>query len=125
MGSNLVALGFICDYFHSFDVGSRLMKDQNHPLYSIDRDIVDRLLAKVSPNEEDLVDLARLFNRYEGFPGAENLQTDMEKALKLWGISRDQLNSKTREIWSNGYRPGQNVEEAVGSGFDTSENVEP
>ncbi len=100
------------------------MQDQNHPLYSIDRDLVDRLLAKMSPNDEDLVDLARLLNRYEGFPGAEDLQTDMAKALKMWGMNRDQLNSKTCKIWTSGFRPGQNGEEAVGSGFDTSENPE-
>ena len=90
----------------------------------MDRDLVDRLLAKTSPGEEDLVDLARLFKRYEGFPGVENLKVDLAKTLKLWGITRDQLNSKTSEIWSNGYRPGQNVNEVLGAGFDASENSE-
>ena len=101
------------------------MQDQNHPLYSIDSDLVDRLLAKASPDKEDLINLARLLNRYEGFPGADNLQTDMKKILNLWKMSRDELNSATREIWAKGYRPGQNTEETVGSGFDTSENTEP
>ncbi len=98
------------------------MQNQNHPLYPVDRELVDRLLAKDSPAEEDLVDLARLLNRYEGFPGAENLQVDMAKALNLWGMTREQLNISARELWSKGYRPGKNIDEAVGSGFDTSEN---
>ncbi|KGG12645.1 MULTISPECIES: DUF3288 family protein [Prochlorococcus] len=101
------------------------MKDQNHPLYSIDRELVDRLLSKLSPTDEDLVDLARLFSRYSDFPGAETLQKDMTKTLKLWGMDRDQLNSKTREIWAKGYRPGKNIDNTVGSGFDTSEKSEP
>jgi len=122
MRSNLVVQGTGRDFFDVFDFGPILMQDQNHPLYSTDRNLVDRLLAKSSPNDSDLVDLARLLNRYEGFPGAENLQMDMAKALKLWRMTRDQLNSRTREIWSNGFRPGNNVEEVVGSGFDTSEN---
>ena len=33
------------------------MEEQNHPLYPIDRDHVDRLLSKISPEEQDLVDL--------------------------------------------------------------------
>ncbi len=96
------------------------MHAQNHPLYSIDRDIVDRLLSKHSPKDEDLVDLARLLTRYEGFPGANDLQADMLKILKLWNLSREMLNIRSRQIWGNGYRPGKEIDEVVGSGFDTS-----
>ena len=58
------------------------MEGQNHPLYLMDRDHVNRLLAKEVPNDEDLIDIARLFIRYEGFPGAKDLQMDMKKILK-------------------------------------------
>ena len=98
------------------------MKEQNHPLYSIDRDHIDRLLAKEKPEDGDIVDLARLFSRYEGFPGALDLQNDMTKALKLWGLSRESLNVRARTIWQGGFRPGRKVDDVVGSGFDTEDS---
>ncbi len=100
------------------------MKEQNHPLYNIDRENIDRLLAKHSPEDSDLVDLARLLNRYDGFPGASDLHADMEKILKFWEISREQLNDRAREIWEGGFRPGRQVDDVLGSGFDTSDAQE-
>ncbi|WP_320667552.1 DUF3288 family protein [Prochlorococcus sp. MIT 1307] len=97
------------------------MKEQNHPLYSIDRDHIDRLLGKEKPEDGDIVDLARLMLRYEGFPGASDLHDDMRKTLKLWGLSRETLNQKARCIWDAGYRPGDKGEDVVGSGFDTKD----
>ena len=77
------------------------MKEQNHPLYSIDRDHVDRLMGKEMPEDEDIVELARLLIRYEGFPGARDIQDDMSKTLNLWGLTRETLNLKiTRYIYS-------------------------
>ena len=61
-----------------------LMGEQNHPLYSKDRDHIDRLMAKESPAEGDLAELARLLIRYEGFPGAEDLKEDMMKIMKFF-----------------------------------------
>ena len=98
------------------------MKEQNHPLHSIDRDYLDGLLAKEMPDDGDIVDLARLFLRYEGFPGASDLQDDMKKILRLWGLSRESLNAKARKTWESGFRPGRNTQEAVGSGFDTKDS---
>ena len=98
------------------------MKEQNHPLYSVDRDHIDRLLAKELPDDGDVVDLARLFLRYEGFPGASDLQNDMKKTLKLWSFTRETLNVRARKIWENGYRPGSKSEDSVGSGFDTKDS---
>ena len=97
------------------------MQEQNHPLYSFDRDHIDRLLAKEEPEDCDIVDLARLLLRYEGFPGALDIKEDMSKALKLWGLSRETLNVKARTIWEAGFRPGRTVEDVVGSGFDTED----
>ena len=99
------------------------MEEQNHPLYSNDREIVNRLLSREHPNNADLVDLSRLLIRYEGFPGAHDLHADMSKILRLWKINREELNSKVREVWRDGYKPGSQTEEAVGSGFDTTENA--
>ena len=98
------------------------MEEQNHPLYSSDRDHIDRLLTTEIPAEVDIVDLARLFIRYEGFPGASDLQGDMQKTLKLWGITREILNARARKIWEGGFRPGRKVEDQVGSGFDTEDS---
>ena len=99
----------------------QLKSEQSHPLYATDRDHVDRLMAKESPADGDLVDLARLFIRYEGFPGALDLQSDMHKTLNLWGIRREELNALTRKLWNEGFHPSQSLEDSVGSGFDTSE----
>ncbi len=98
------------------------MSDQNHPLYSNDRDQIDRLLSKQTPEDSDLIELSRLIIRYEDFPGARDLQEDMSKILKLWGLTRNSLNEKARAIWAGGYRPGGQSDRDVGSGFDTSDN---
>ena len=97
------------------------MEEQNHPLYSIDRDHIDRLLAKEKPEDGDIVDLARLFLRYDGFPGASDLQDDMNKLLSLWDFTREDLNATARQIWQGDFRPGKKVEDVVGSGFDTED----
>ena len=97
---------------------------QSHPLYATDRDLIDRLLACESPGDGDLVDLARLLIRYEGFPGADDLQQDMQRLLSLWSLSREQLNGQVRALWARGVRPGQAASDSVGSGFDTSEVAE-
>lgn len=99
---------------------------QSHPLYGTERDLVDRLLATEAPADADLVELGRLLMRYEGFPGALDLQEDLQKTLRLWGLSRDQLHQRTRAIWAGGYRPGaEAAPQAVGSGFDTSDQDSP
>jgi len=99
---------------------------QQHPLYSSDRDLVDQLLAATAPTDAQLVDLGRLLMRYGGFPGAYDLQDDLDKTLRLWGLSRAELNSRCRAIWAGGYRPGaESAEQAVGSGFDTSDQDSP
>ena len=98
------------------------MEGQSHPLYSIDRDHLNRLLSVNSPNQDDLVEIARLFIRYEDFPGATDLKRDMLKVLSLWGINKEDLNQKTREIWKKGYKSVTNSDEMVGSSFDTSDD---
>ena len=98
-------------------------QQQNHPLYLIDRENLNRLLAKNSPQEKDLIDVARLLIRYEAFPGVEDLKLDLKKLLKIWGLTRETLNSKTKEIWGKGFRPGQDTDLVVGSGFDTADEA--
>ena len=95
---------------------------QNHPLYSIDRQNLDRLIAIDSPNSIDFVELARLLIRYQDFKGADDLNSDMQKLLKKWNINREKLEEITRKIWSEGFRPSSSSSaDNVGSGFDTSD----
>jgi hypothetical protein len=100
--------------------------EQSHPLHALDRDVLDGLLAVQTPADPHLVDAARLLMRYQGFPGAYDLQDDLDKVLRLWGVSREELHSRTRAIWASGFRPGPSgptapAQEAVGSGFDTAD----
>jgi hypothetical protein len=105
--------------------GNSGSNDQSHPLYASDRDVVDRLLAAEVPADDHLVDAARLLMRYEGFPGAHDLSADLAKALRLWGLSREELHSRTRAIWEAGFRPAPAATEAVGSSFDTADQDQP
>ena len=99
-------------------------EQQSHPLYASDRELVDQLLAASEPSDAQLVDLGRLFMRYSGFPGALDLQGDLDKTLRLWGLSREQLHLRCRAIWAAGYRPGaEAAPQAVGSGFDTADEA--
>ena len=96
---------------------------QNHPLYSKDRENLDRLIGIDSPASIDFVELARLLIRYQDFIGAEDLNSDMEKLLKKWNLNRDKLEEITKKIWSEGFRPSSSSSpENVGSGFDTSDS---
>jgi hypothetical protein len=72
-------------------------KDQQHPLYTDDRQIVNTLLNE-QPTDYNLAELARLKIRYRGFPGARDIQTDLESTLKKWGLTEEELFEKTRQI---------------------------
>ncbi|HEY9845292.1 MAG TPA: DUF3288 family protein [Candidatus Caenarcaniphilales bacterium] len=76
-------------------------KDQQHPLWGSDRQIVNRLLQE-EPSDYNLAELARLWLRYTGFPGARDLQSDLEKALQRWELSEASLYEKTRQIHADG-----------------------
>ena len=93
---------------------------QTHPLHSTDKKIVDSLIAKEKPDDLDLINLARLINRYDNFPGEIEMKEDIEKTLKFWNLTRDNLFSMTKNLWSNNFRPSNTTKDLVGSGFDTS-----
>ncbi len=94
--------------------------EQIHPLHDIDKNIIDALVVKQKPEQIDLINLARLINRYQNFPGEKELKNDLEKIIKFWNISKELLFVKTREIWSNNYKPINPPKDLIGSGFDTS-----
>jgi hypothetical protein len=76
-------------------------KDQKHPQYSKDRQTLNQLMAG-DDSDFNLVELARLMIRYEGFPGARDIQTDLKKTLQKWKLTEDQLFEKTRGIHQRG-----------------------
>lgn len=93
--------------------------DQAHPLWHLDRQTLNRLLAE-DPTEFNLAELARLRIRYTGFPGAADIKADLDKALQRWGLDESRLYAKTREIHQRGsvYRARGDQEE--GSAWDVS-----
>ena len=48
------------------------------------------------------------------------MKEDIEKTLKFWKITKDNLFLKTKKLWSNNFRPSNTTKDLVGSGFDTS-----
>tara|TARA_A100001388_G_C28559800_1_gene399016 strand:- start:366 stop:680 length:315 start_codon:yes stop_codon:yes gene_type:complete len=97
-----------------------MSNEQTHPLHATDRNIIDSLITKDNPEDSDFINLARLINRYANFPGEFEIKDDIEKTLKFWKITKNQLFSKTKEIWSNSFKPTNTNKDLVGSGFDTS-----
>ena len=98
-----------------------MSNDQTHPLHSTDKNIIDFLITKEEPDDLDFINLARLINRYTNFPGEYENKIDIEKILKFWNISKNELFSKTKTIWSKSFRPSNTNKDLVGSGFDTSD----
>ena len=97
-----------------------MSNEQTHPLHAIDKNIIDSLIAKEKPDDIDFINLARLINRYNNFPGEIEIKNDIEKILNFWNFSKDELFSKTKDIWSKSFRPSNTNKDLVGSGFDTS-----
>ena len=94
--------------------------EQTHPLHAIDKTIIDSLITKEKPEDIDFINLARLINRYNNFPGEIEIKNDIEKILKFWQITKIELFSTTKSIWSKSFRPSNTNKDLVGSGFDTS-----
>ncbi len=97
-----------------------MSNEQTHPLHAIDKTTIDSLISKEKPEDLDLINLARLINRYSNFPGEIEIKNDIEKILKFWKITKNQLFSKTKNIWSRSFRPSNTNRDLFGSGFDTS-----
>ncbi|MFM7472154.1 MAG: DUF3288 family protein, partial [Nodosilinea sp.] len=44
----------------------------------------------------------RLIIRYDGFPGARDIQSDLQKALSRWQLTEAELFAQTRAIHQQG-----------------------
>ena len=97
-----------------------MSNEQIHPLHRTDKKIIDALITKEIPEDFDLINLARLINRYDNFPGEIEIKEDIKKILKFWNITQDNLFSMTKTLWTNNFRPSNTTKDLVGSGFDTS-----
>ena len=97
-----------------------MSNQQTHPLHATDKNIIDSLITNENPVDIDYINLARLINRYNNFPGEIEIKNDIEKILKFWKITKNELFSKTKNIWSKSFRPSNTNKDLVGSGFDTS-----
>ena len=76
---------------------SQQRKDQQHPQWSRDRQVADRLLREEA-DDLNLAELARLKIRYQGFPGGRDIQKDLDKVMQRWSLTEAELFAKTREI---------------------------
>jgi len=72
-------------------------KEYLHPQYRKDRDMLNTIMAGAA-DDANMIELARLRIRYDGFLGARDIQSDMDKMLKKWNLSEEELFAKTREI---------------------------
>jgi len=97
-----------------------LSNEQTHPLHETDKNIIDSLITKEKPEDIDFINLARLINRYRNFPGEFEIKDDIEKILKFWKITKNELFLKTKNIWSKSFSHSNTNKDLVGSGFDTS-----
>lgn len=91
---------FICTHLVSMDSVEKT-QDQQHPQYRGDRATVDTLLAGEA-TDYNLSELARLKIRYRGFPGARDIQKDLEKVLQKWNLTPESLYEQTRKIHAKG-----------------------
>ncbi|ASC72426.1 hypothetical protein XM38_033830 [Halomicronema hongdechloris C2206] len=81
--------------------------EQQHPQYRVDRQTVNQLIAG-DPSNTNLIELARLLIRYKGFPGAQDIQQDLQATLQRWDLTEDSLYEQTRSLHQQGlgYRHG-------------------
>jgi hypothetical protein len=87
-------------------------QDQTHPQEKGDRALIERL-AQEGRSDYNLAELARLCIRYQGFPGAREIQAQLDRLKTEWGLSEDSLFAMTRELHSTGmlYRRSSTGEE--------------
>jgi hypothetical protein len=76
-------------------------KDQKHPQEKNDKAIIDRLLQE-QPTPHHYAELARLRIRYCNFPGAREIQRNLDIILQRWQLTEEKLFELTRELHATG-----------------------
>ncbi|BAZ06483.1 DUF3288 family protein [Calothrix sp. NIES-3974] len=76
-------------------------KEQQHPQYSQDSIAVASLFQE-GPTDLNLAELARLRIRYQGFPGARDIQAKLDQIMEMWELNEEELFQKTRAIHEAG-----------------------
>ncbi len=79
------------------------VRDQQHPQYATDRELLNQVLADLKRDPDGamvLTELARLRIRYMGFPGARDIQQDLDSALQTLEMTEAELFDITRRIHS-------------------------
>ena len=100
-----------------------MSKEQTHPLHATDKIIIDSLITKKEPKDLDLINLARLINRYTNFPGEFEIKEisltsvqgdvlDLMSQVNLVSINIFEDMFKTKKIMSEVYKTG-NIRTAV------------
>ncbi len=89
-----------------------MVQDQKHPQEQRDRLIVNDLLG-ADPDDHKLAELARLRIRYRNFPGARQLNQDLDLILQQWQLTEEQLFERTRQLHEKGQVYGHSLGEEV------------
>lgn len=74
-----------------------MLQDQQHPQEKKDQEVVNSLLREGS-TPQNLAELARLRIRYDNFPGARQIQRDLDLVLQQWELTEEQLFEQTRQL---------------------------
>lgn len=79
-----------------------MIRDQQHPQAHIDRVIVQKIFVEGSKTEYYMAEVARLRIRYHNFPGARDIQRDLDVILQQWDMTEDELFSQVRKLHTQG-----------------------
>ncbi len=78
-----------------------MIGDQKHPLAHIDRAIVQQIFVE-GKTDYNMAEVARLKIRYLNFPGARDIQRDLEAIINQWEMSEEELFTHVRQLHSQG-----------------------
>lgn len=71
--------------------------NQRHPQARTDSLVVQQILTG-DRTDLNLAELARLRVRYRGFPGAYDIQENLDQALERWHLTEEELFQQARAI---------------------------
>ncbi|MBE9221849.1 DUF3288 family protein [Cyanobacterium stanieri LEGE 03274] len=78
-----------------------MIQDQQHPQAHIDRVIIQKIFVE-GKTDYHMAEVARLRIRYHNFPGARDIQRDLDVILQQWDITEEQLFSHVRTLHAQG-----------------------